>query len=164
MSRQRNGKHQAPSSAWITLPRRRAIYTRDDWRCVYCARDLRDVDAQERTLDHIISLAEYIVAAMEWKVWFGSRHKTSNLATACKGCNAARQDSDAFLFARRYGDDAVERLNIIVSDTRRLDIAQAKRELAAIKAAKGEKFIHRKTYRLPASTRQRLSQGVGTIG
>lgn len=66
-------------SKWIRPERRRAIYTRDQWRCFWCNRYLRHAPASQRTLDHVVPRCE------------GGSHATHNLVTACKRCNDRRQ-------------------------------------------------------------------------
>jgi hypothetical protein len=171
----RSGKHQAPSSAWITVERRRAIYNRDNWMCAYCWMNISDVDAQLRTLDHLVSSEEYDMlpnycgnvahrgTAIEpcCQTFFGSKHKTTNLVTACKPCNGARQSLAWETFANRFAGATARILNVI-NDVRPIDIKTAKLEVATLKAAKGEKFIARKSYANCWKTAQRLSQGIGT--
>lgn len=85
-SRSRKGKHQA-AGQWIRKERRLAIYLRDDFRCVYCLRDLRDAAPMDATLDHVVCRAD------------GGTHHESNLVTSCRSCNCARQDKPLERFA-----------------------------------------------------------------
>lgn len=48
------------------------IYTRDDYKCVYCG------STEDLTLDHIIPLSR------------GGNNDASNLATACRSCNSSK--------------------------------------------------------------------------
>ena len=75
----RNGKNQ-PSGCWIQPVKRLAIYLRDDFRCVYCGRELRKCKPCEITLDHVVSRSH------------GGGNESENLVTACKSCNCARRD------------------------------------------------------------------------
>lgn len=152
----RGGQHQPPSSAWITRERRIAIYMRDNFSCVYCNADLSQVEASERTLDHLISLAVYNEMDNETKTWFGSAHKTSNVATCCKTCNSTRQDRESWqAFAAKFGVDALSRIYAIVKDNNRLDIDGAKWLVGN----------NRKNYAncWKPVNHTRLSQGIGTI-
>lgn len=81
-------------SRWISKKSRLKLYDRDGWTCRLqisdkCAGDLRalyEIDAQQVTLDHIIS----------WKVWWqrygnmkGVNHP-SNLQMSCLSCNSKK--------------------------------------------------------------------------
>ena len=61
---------------WITPNRRRAIYIRDDLRCVYCDKGIED--GIVFTLDHLTSQD------------LGGTNESRNLVTACKSCNSAK--------------------------------------------------------------------------
>jgi 5-methylcytosine-specific restriction endonuclease McrA len=82
----RRGRHQA-KGRWIRPEKRLAIYLRDSFRCVYCCADLTDAAPTDITLDHVKSRADG-----------GSNHE-SNLVTACRSCNCARQDKPLSRFA-----------------------------------------------------------------
>ncbi len=60
-------------SKWIRPERRRAIYARDNWQCVYCGAD------DSLTLDHVVPRAE------------GGGNESENLVTACLSCNSSRK-------------------------------------------------------------------------
>lgn len=77
---------------WIRPERRLAIYLRDDFRCLYCLKDLRDATPTDLTLDHL-----------KCRVDGGTNHE-SNLVTACRSCNSARGDLPLSRFA---GKDTV---------------------------------------------------------
>ena len=65
-------------SKWIVPTRRRAIYIRDRFTCVYCEADLSEADPSEFGLDHVVP--RHI-----------ARDNTNeNLVTACKACNDAK--------------------------------------------------------------------------
>lgn len=70
----------ANGSKWIRPDRRLAIYLRDGFRCLYCGRDLHGSDPFQVTLDHLKP------------GHFPGNHAESNLVTACRSCNSARQD------------------------------------------------------------------------
>jgi len=79
-------QHQA-TGQWIRADKRLAIYLRDRFTCLYCCRDLHDADPTDVTLDHIRCQSDG-----------GSNHE-SNLVTACRSCNCARQDKPLARFA-----------------------------------------------------------------
>ncbi len=74
-------------SKWIRPQRRRAIYSRDGFRCRYCGCDVlpaNDPDRKrlhraEATLDHKKHRSR------------GGDNSNRNLVTACRGCNSSRQ-------------------------------------------------------------------------
>jgi 5-methylcytosine-specific restriction endonuclease McrA len=73
---------------WIRTAKRKRIYERDGWRCVWCLCDVRSGDATNTAcLDHVLPRASG-----------GSNHE-SNLVTACFSCNAERGDLSAIEFA-----------------------------------------------------------------
>jgi 5-methylcytosine-specific restriction endonuclease McrA len=76
-----------PSGTWIRPEKRLAIYLRDDFRCIYCLRDLRNVDAADITLDHIKCKSD------------GGGNSEKNLVTACRSCNCSRRDLPISRFA-----------------------------------------------------------------
>ena len=61
---------------WITPARRRAIYVRDDLRCVYCTAGIED--GVVFTLDHLLPQE------------LGGSNTTNNLVTCCKACNSQK--------------------------------------------------------------------------
>ena len=79
-------QHQA-TGQWIRADKRLAIYLRDRFTCLYCCRDLHDADPADVTLDHLRCQSDG-----------GSNHE-SNLVTACRACNCARQDKPLARFA-----------------------------------------------------------------
>lgn len=66
---------------------RLAIYLRDDFRCLYCLADLRNVDPSGISLDHIVTQSD------------GGGNSPDNLVTACRKCNCTRQDKPISRFA-----------------------------------------------------------------
>ena len=62
---------------WIAPRRRKAIYLRDDLKCVYCG-DGIETEGFIFTLDHLIPQE------------LGGTNETKNLVTACKACNSAK--------------------------------------------------------------------------
>jgi len=67
-------------SKWIRRDKRLAIYLRDQFRCVYCNKNLANVKAKFRTLDHVVPTA------------IGGGNEASNLVTCCKRCNDRKSD------------------------------------------------------------------------
>jgi 5-methylcytosine-specific restriction endonuclease McrA len=78
--------HQ-PTGRWIRNEKRLAINLRDRFTCVYCLRDLHGAAASDVTLDHVKAKAD------------GGSNDASNLVTACRACNCARQDKPVSRFA-----------------------------------------------------------------
>ncbi len=74
----KRSRHQVGS--WIRKERRKAIYERDGFRCVYCGCSIFDGDGVRLTLDHVIPKS------------MGGGNECSNLVTACHECNSMRQD------------------------------------------------------------------------
>lgn len=64
------------SGSWIRPEKRRRIYERDGWACVYCG------GTDSLTLDHITP-----------RRLRGSNAPT-NLVTCCHSCNSRRQDNE----------------------------------------------------------------------
>ncbi len=58
-------------------PTRMMIYYRDDFRCAYCGKILRD---SELTIDHVIPKSK------------GGKWKWDNLVTCCRECNAKKKE------------------------------------------------------------------------
>lgn len=72
----KNGNIANNGGKWITPARRRAIYIRDDLRCVYCEQGIED--GIVFTLDHLTSQD------------LGGTNESRNLVTCCKSCNSAK--------------------------------------------------------------------------
>lgn len=72
---------------WIRAEKRLAIYLRDRFTCVYCLQDLHDAKPFDITLDHVQCRSN------------GENNHESNLITACRSCNSARQDKPLTRFA-----------------------------------------------------------------
>jgi 5-methylcytosine-specific restriction endonuclease McrA len=79
-------KHQA-KGCWIRKEKRLAIYIRDNFKCCYCEKDLRNVTASDVNLDHIVPKS------------YGGSNNESNLITSCKSCNCSRQDKSVEEYA-----------------------------------------------------------------
>ena len=65
-------------SKWIRPAKRLAIYLRDNFRCAYCHKDLRNCEPGDRGLDHIKCRSK------------GGSNSETNLVTSCRSCNSAR--------------------------------------------------------------------------
>lgn len=85
MNRGRGGNN-GQGSNWIRKDKRRAIYARDEWRCVYC-----DVPGSlaPLTLDHIKPRNK------------GGSNAARNLVTCCHACNASKGDLSLRSWYRR---------------------------------------------------------------
>ncbi len=105
-----NGHPANNGSKWITRVRRYAIYSRDDFTCVYCG------SSKNLTLDH---LRPYIK---------GGDNKTRNLVTACFSCNSARGDKPWWEYA---DDSAVQRIRVVRRRSIKTRVKRAKLVLAA---------------------------------
>lgn len=83
---------------WIRKERRLAIYLRDNFQCVYCGRDLKGMQPNDVTLDHLLPRCA------------GGTNETANLVTACKSCNSSRQDKPWIDYATGGARDRIEQL------------------------------------------------------
>lgn len=92
-----NTKKQWNGSKWIRPEKRLAIYLRDEFRCVYCGRDLHRVGPEEINLDHIVCRSH------------GGSNDATNLVTACKTCNCSRGDKKLSQWADESTRRAVRR-------------------------------------------------------
>jgi hypothetical protein len=87
-------------SKWIRPEKRAAIHASDNYRCVYCGRNLDDdhiESSSERTLDHLVPRS------------IGGSHGAHNVVTACGHCNSARQElslRDWLRVLARLGQDS----------------------------------------------------------
>lgn len=78
----------------ITATRRAVIYARDDFRCVYCGRDVivtTDPEIVSRFKTRPIASIDHIIPRCE-----GGTNEEDNLVTACRRCNLERGTMDAF--------------------------------------------------------------------
>lgn len=96
-------------SKWIRKDRRLALYLRDEFRCAYCERDLRDARREEVTLDHLIPRCE------------GGGNENANLVTACLRCNSQRGDAPW----REYAQGGVARIEQLLARPVNRDLAKA---------------------------------------
>lgn len=100
-------------SNWIRREKRLAIYLRDDFRCVYCGKSLKNVRKPKyRTLDHVIPVIN------------GKPDNTAdNLVTCCKACNDSKGARSFMDFLR--GDQAkIDR--VIAQLAKPIDVQAAK--------------------------------------
>jgi 5-methylcytosine-specific restriction endonuclease McrA len=88
MNAQTKKRGSMNGGGWIRAEKRLAIYLRDRFTCIYCLRDLHDADPRDITLDHIKCRSRN-----------GNDNHESNLITACRSCNSARQDKPLSRFA-----------------------------------------------------------------
>jgi 5-methylcytosine-specific restriction endonuclease McrA len=89
-----NGNVANNGGNWIRKNRRKAIYLRDDLKCVYCGKGIED--GIVFTLDHLIS-QEY-----------GGDHSSSNLVTCCKSCNSVKGKKTQRQFFAYLRDQGVD--------------------------------------------------------
>ena len=116
------------SSSWITKVRREAIYGRDLHTCVYCQKDLSNVPARERGLDHLEDL-------VNGGGHVGANHKSTNLVTACARCNSSRGARSYTEFAAQF-PGALARIE--ATRHAAADTAAAKARIAADRPADRE--------------------------
>ena len=97
----KNGQFQ-PKGCWIRPEKRLAIYLRDEFRCVYCLRDMHGVQPQNITLDHLNPRSN------------GGHNHERNLVTCCRWCNSEKQAKRWLAYVRRHWhfceEDIVERV------------------------------------------------------
>lgn len=74
---------------WCRHSTRLAIYLRDGLACVWCG--VGAESGVSLTLDHLTPRAD------------GGTNQSTNLVTACRDCNSARQDTPASAWAERWG-------------------------------------------------------------
>jgi len=107
-NRKRNGNKANNGGKWIRPKKRRAIYERDDFRCVYCNRGIED--EIELTLDHRIPTE------------LGGSNEATNLLTCCKQCNCSKRDKSMRAFMaclEKKGIDTARIKNRITRNIRR---------------------------------------------
>src|SRR5689334_10215373 len=104
-------------SKWLRKDKRLAIYLRDDWRCLYCDKSLKNVKPRQRTLDHVIPVA------------LGGNNEATNLVTCCKRCNDLKNDRHMQDFCK-YNREAIQR--IIVTTVKPINRELAKQILAGV--------------------------------
>jgi len=102
---------------WIRENTRKAIYARDKYACRYCGKDLLDVPASDRVLDH--------------KNPAGG-NEPENLVTSCKACNDRKEGKNAVDFVRS------ERKNALVNAAKKKDL------LARLAAGRDKAAANRK--------------------
>jgi 5-methylcytosine-specific restriction endonuclease McrA len=83
------GGNRGNGGKWIRPEKRKRIYARDGWRCVWCYCKVEQVtrDSFPACLDHVLP-----------REHGGSNHE-SNLVTSCFSCNAARGTRSAVEYA-----------------------------------------------------------------
>lgn len=95
MSAANRGANGSNGSKWIRPEKRRRIYRRDGWRCVWCTEPVgltgewaKEACVDLATLDHVLPRGD------------GGTNDAHNLITACRRCNSERRSLDAYTFAR----------------------------------------------------------------
>lgn len=96
--RSRLSKYQ-PLGRWIRNEKRLAIYLRDNFKCLFCGKDLAG-EVANITLDHIITKSA------------GGDNEPTNIFTACRSCNSSRQD---LLLERFATGDRIDRIQAQVN-------------------------------------------------
>jgi hypothetical protein len=76
-------------SKWIRPEKRKRIYQRDEWHCLWCGCDLGPDSCGLPTLDHLIPREQ------------GGSNRAENLITSCGICNSQRKNLSVFQFARK---------------------------------------------------------------
>lgn len=84
--------------SWIRPEKRLALYIRDGFTCAYCGRDLRNADARDVTLDHLLPRSA------------GGSNEATNLITACLRCNSQRGNKAYADYATGGAIDRIEQL------------------------------------------------------
>ena len=115
-------------SKWIRPNKRLAIYLRDGLACVYCGIAVEDADCGALTLDHVTPSSK------------GGDNENTNLVTACRRCNCARQDRSVRAFAEAVAhylmgnpDDVIRRVRNATN--RQIHREEANRIIARRQAA-----------------------------
>lgn len=100
-----NAGNAGSGSHWIRDEKRRRIYVRDGWRCVWCGSACKmanmfvgsgtEADVRLATLDHVLPRA------------CGGSNESGNLITSCAECNAKRGDRSAIEHAYAITCDMV---------------------------------------------------------
>jgi hypothetical protein len=90
------------SSSWITKERRLGLLMRDNFTCQYCGRDMKNMDPNLVTLDHLVPRNPLVAHG-------GGNNTNENLVSACKSCNSSRKDREWKEFAP---GGSVERIEI----------------------------------------------------
>lgn len=92
--RKRNSNAANNGGNWIKPKKRRAIYLRDDLRCVYCEAGIED--GAQLTLDHLVPCE------------LGGDNGAANLITACKACNSSKGSKSQRQFFAYLRDRGVD--------------------------------------------------------
>jgi 5-methylcytosine-specific restriction endonuclease McrA len=111
----RTGKNKADNgSKWLSPKKREAIYSRDEWRCLYCQKHINEmkpaIPSVSLTLDHLVPTE------------LGGTNEARNLVTACKTCNSIKSNrtlKQFLLFLESNGHDPEEVKNRVRRHTRR---------------------------------------------
>lgn len=95
-SKKYGSRNQANQGVRIRKDLRLAIYLRDRFSCGYCGVDMHGAEPFEITLDHLLPRSS------------GGGNQPSNLTTACRACNCARQDKPWVDYATGGARDRIE--------------------------------------------------------
>jgi 5-methylcytosine-specific restriction endonuclease McrA len=87
-------------SKWIRPEKRQRIYKRDNHTCVYCNHSIYDTADMLLTLDHLVARE------------LGGGNEHTNLVTACKSCNSAKQDLTFRAFIQYLADQGKDTADI----------------------------------------------------
>lgn len=72
-------------SNWIRAEKRRRIYERDGWRCVWCQREVYSPRVKNYRDGALLATLDHVVPRTE-----GGTNDASNLLTCCDECNRNR--------------------------------------------------------------------------
>lgn len=120
MARQQDRKRHpaANGGKWLWPITRLAIYLRDGFTCVYCGKNLTDLPANQRSIDHIVAVAD------------GGTNDPANLATCCKKCNDTKQAKTAWQFIFDMWRHDIDRLVEVQTNLRNRLATPLNRKLA----------------------------------
>ena len=91
------------SSKWITVTKRWLLYVLHGFRCAYCNRTLPELNEEGilLTLDHLVPIER------------GGSNHSSNLVTACRSCNSAKNGLTYRTFLAVLRDHGVDTAPIV---------------------------------------------------
>jgi hypothetical protein len=103
---------RAGGTAEFRKSTRLAINLRDHLACINCLKDLTTAAPDQITLDHLLTACEYYRLSEDERTAFGSLNQPSNVVTACRDCNLARNKQ---AWTEFYSDDAQARIAVQVA-------------------------------------------------
>lgn len=95
--RQRSNHPASNGSKWLRPDKRLAIYLRDGFLCAYCGRNLVNVPAAQRAIDHVVPISA------------GGTNDAANLCLSCKACNDRKQNKPARQYLWEQYHNAIDR-------------------------------------------------------